>query len=94
MPALGRPFAGEPAVEALEPRLAVIPADAVQRQGPWLGMGFPEPIRLVTARDGVQLLLHLRQPPPAPFTVRAVGRDSSGSARRVQTRSGDHRPCW
>ncbi len=24
--------------------------------------------------------------PPAPFTVRAVGRDSSGSARRVQTR--------
>ena len=30
--------------------------------------------------------------PPAPFTVRAVGRDSSGSARRVQTRSGDRRP--
>jgi formylglycine-generating enzyme required for sulfatase activity len=29
--------------------------------------------------------------PPAPFTVRAVGRDSSGSARRVQTRSGDRR---
>jgi formylglycine-generating enzyme required for sulfatase activity len=27
--------------------------------------------------------------PPAPFTVRAVGRDSSGSTRRVQTRSGD-----
>ena len=25
--------------------------------------------------------------PPAPFTARAVGRDSSGSARRVQTRS-------
>jgi len=31
--------------------------------------------------------------PPAPFTVRAAGRDSSGSARRVQTRSGDHRPA-
>jgi formylglycine-generating enzyme required for sulfatase activity len=35
--------------------------------------------------------------PPAPFTVRAVGRDSNGSARRVtdprvQTRSGDRRP--
>ena len=29
--------------------------------------------------------------PPAPFTVRAVGRDSSGSARRVQTRSGERR---
>jgi formylglycine-generating enzyme required for sulfatase activity len=34
--------------------------------------------------------------PPAPFTVRAVGRDSNGSARRVtdprvQTRSGDRR---
>jgi formylglycine-generating enzyme required for sulfatase activity len=27
--------------------------------------------------------------PPAPFTVRAVGRDSNGSARRVQTPSGD-----
>ena len=27
--------------------------------------------------------------PPAPFTVRAVGRDSSGSTRRVQTRSSD-----
>ena len=30
--------------------------------------------------------------PPAPFTVRAAGRDSNGSARRVQTRSGDRRP--
>ena len=30
--------------------------------------------------------------PPAPFIVRAVGRDSSGSARRVQTRSGDRSP--
>ncbi len=29
--------------------------------------------------------------PPAPFTVRAVGRDSSGRTRRVQTRSGDRR---
>jgi len=29
--------------------------------------------------------------PPAPFTVRAAGRDSSGSTRRVQTRSGDRR---
>ncbi|MFN9545825.1 MAG: SUMF1/EgtB/PvdO family nonheme iron enzyme [Cyanobacteriota bacterium] len=27
--------------------------------------------------------------PPAPFIVRAVGRDSSGSTRRVQTRSCD-----
>jgi hypothetical protein len=30
--------------------------------------------------------------PPAPFTVRTVGRDSSGSTRRVQTRSGDRWP--
>ena len=30
--------------------------------------------------------------PPAPFTVRAVGRDSNRSAQRVQTRSGDRRP--
>ncbi|MFN9622316.1 MAG: SUMF1/EgtB/PvdO family nonheme iron enzyme [Cyanobacteriota bacterium] len=29
--------------------------------------------------------------PPAPFTARAVGWESSGSARRVQTRSRDQR---